>query len=483
MNPIRLLVLLVCLATTAPAIAQQQPADTLSNQALEQLPANYLTKAAHHTKKYINRVNNKTLHTLTKLARWEAKIKTLLEKASPQTAQQLFNNSQLTFAAALEKYKHGQSVIDNYKTAYSGFADELHTSIKYISDSNNKKYIKDKLIKTLPRQKAALQQYDTAQANAEAMQQFIKQRKQELLQQSLQYIGNSKYLQKINKESYYYIATITNYKQLFADKQKATQTALTLLQRIPAFKRFMQQHSQLAQLFPTPAANGQANLAGLQTRASVTALIQSQIAAGGPNAAEQVRNNLQAAQAALNKLKDRVLQAGGSSGDMVLPDFKPKQVKSRTLGQRIEKGINVQFGRNNSYLPGTADIGLHIGYKLNDKSVLGVGASYRAGLGSINKISITHQGVGLRSYIDWQLKKQFYISGGFEMNHNAQFRNIQVLQQFNAWQQSGLIGLSKKIPVKTKFTKSTKLTLLYDMLAYRHVPISQPLVFRVGYNL
>jgi RHS repeat-associated protein len=112
---------------------------------------------------------------------------------------------------------------------------------------------------------------------------FIKQRKKQLIEQSIQYIGKSKYLQKINKEAWYYVETIKNYKEIFSDKQKAEQTAITLLNKIPAFNKFMQENSMLAQLFGSPTAIGNtASLAGLQTRASVNALIQNQIAAAGP---------------------------------------------------------------------------------------------------------------------------------------------------------------------------------------------------------
>ena len=104
------------------------------------------------------------------------------------------------------------------------------------------------------------------------------------------------------------------------------------------------------------------------------------------------------------------------------------------------------------------------------------------GLGSIQHISISHQGIGLRSFIDWKLKKQFFLSGGFEMNHNAAFKNIEQLKSFDAWQQAGLVGITKKIKINTKWTKGTKLQLLYDLMAKQHVPVSQQVLFRVGYN-
>jgi hypothetical protein len=451
-------------------------------QSLQQVPLKYIKQVDSKIDKYTSRITNKTEKTLTKLSKWENKIKTLLEKVNPEAAQRLFANSQLTFTAALEKYKKGEAVITAQRVKYDEYRDKLTSSLGYLDQQKNK--LDEKLISPIKNAKQRVEELEKEEASSEAMQLFIKERRKQLMDQAFQYLGNSKYLQKINKESYYYIETLRNYKEIFSDKKKAEQAALTLLNKIPAFSKFIQENGMLAKLFGSPTGGGAttASLAGLQTRASVNALIQNQIAAGGPNAAQQIQQNIQQAQSELSKLKDKVLKAGGSSSDMEMPDFKPNEQKSKTFKQRIELGSNFQFAKNNSLVPTTADIGLSLGYKINDKSVIGIGGSYKMGMGSINHISITHQGIGLRSFVDWKLKKQFFISGGYEMNYNAQFKNIQQLQQYNQWQQSALVGLSKKINVKTKFFKSTKLQLLYDMLAKQHVPVSQPVVFRIGYN-
>ncbi|WP_186774369.1 hypothetical protein [Chitinophaga pinensis] len=34
-----------------------------------------------------------------------------------------------------------------------------------------------------------------------------------------------------------------------------------------------------------------------------------------------------------------------------------------------------------------------------------------------NNIVISHQGVGLRSFVDWKLKGTFFVNGGFEQNY------------------------------------------------------------------
>ena len=473
---------IIVLLLTACLTSKAQTDSTL--QQLQQVPLKYIKQVDKKIDQYNSRITSKTEKTLTKLSKWENKIKTLLEKANPEAAQRLFGNNQLTFTTALEKYKNGEAVIANERAKYDAYTDKLNTSLGYLE--KQKDNINSKLIAPVKDAKQKADSLQKQEANTEAIEQFIKERRKQLIDQGVQYIGNSKYLQKISKENYYYVETLKNYKELFHDQKKAEETALTILNKIPAFEKFVQQNSMLAKLFGAPSAGGAvANLAGLQTRASVNALIQNQIAAAGPNAQAQIMQNIQNAQAELDKLKDRILKSGNSSSDAEVPPSGVRglnNTKTKTFKQRLEFGNNFQFEKNNSLVPATADIGLSLGYKLNDKSIIGIGASYKMGMGSIDHISITHQGIGLRSFMDWQLKKQFYISGGYEMNYNAAFKNIQQLQNYNDWQPSGLVGLSKKINVKSKWTKGTKLSLLYDMLAHQHVPISQPVVFRVGYN-
>ena len=286
---------------------------------------------------------------------------------------------------------------------------------------------------------------------SEALQQFIKERKKELINTSIQYIGKSKYLTNINKEAWYYAETMKNYKELFSDAEKTEQFAKTVLNSIPAFQNFMRSNSMLASLFGQPGDMAStANLAGLQTRSSVQSLIQNRIAAGGPDAMQQVQQNMQAAQEELSKLKDKLIKnpfAGNGGGE--LPDFKPNTQKTKTLRQRLEFGTNIQFAKNNNLMPTTGDMALTVGYRLNDKSVIGIGASYKMGLGSIDKIHFSTQGVGLRSFIDWKLKKQFFVSGGYEMNYFAS-PPAPLLAERGAWQKSALLGISKKLKRKNK---------------------------------
>jgi hypothetical protein len=448
---------------------------------LQKIPIKYLAASEKKAKVYSSRITGKTESTLIKLSRWEQKIQTLLEKTSPETAARLFSSSQMTFTTALQKYREGINITAGYKASYDQYRDELTMQVKYLEDK--KDLLDKKYLQPLARNKEKIDKLEEDIKNTEAVQQFIKERKKALINESIKYIGKSRYLQKINKESYYYTETLRNYKEIFSDKKKSEETAIALLNKIPAFKKFIRENSMLASLFRVPDNSGSAqSLAGLQTRASVNSLIQDRIASGGPNAREIIQQNMQQAQAQLSQLKDRLLKAGGSNSDTELPDFKPNMQKTKTFVQRLEYGFNFQAVKRQSLLPGGADLGLSIGYKLNDKSVLGLGTSYKLGLGSIEKIRVSHQGIGLRSFMDWKLKKQFFLSGGFEMNYNSSFKNIAELRDVNIWQQAGLLGISKKAVMKSKLMKGGKLQLLYDFLYRQHVPVSQPVVFRVGYQ-
>lgn len=451
-------------------------------QNLQQLPIKYINKIDDKIDKYSRRITGKTEKTLAKLSRWENKIQTILNKVNPEAVASLFGNNQTTFGNLLQKIKEGKTIAENYKAKYDEYRDKLTTSLKYLEQQ--KANLKNSILKPLNEANKKLTALEYEIKNTESVEQFIKERKKRLLNEVVKYIGKSKYLTKIDKDSYYYIETLRNYKEIFSDKDKAEEVALVLLNKIPAFKQFIQQNSILSSLFRAPN-NGVdlSNYTNLQTRASVNALVQGRISTGGPNAQQSFSQNLQQTQAELTKLKDKVIKAGGNNSDKDIPSFKPNSQKSKTFFQRLEYGSNFQFVKGSSILPTVADIGLSIGYKLNDKSIIGMGVSYKIGLGSLQRIQISHQGISFRSYIDWKLKKQFFVSGGYEMNYHAQFNTISQLKNYNEWQSSGLIGLTKKINIKTKWFKGTKIQLLYDILYRQHNPVSQPVLFRIGYDL
>ena len=113
------LLILICLLLTVHSTNAQ--ADSALQQ-LQQVPLQYIKQVDNKIDKYTNRITSKTEKTLTKLSRWENKIKSLLQQTNPEAAQRLFGNDQLTFSAALEKYKKGEAIVAGQRAKYNEYS-------------------------------------------------------------------------------------------------------------------------------------------------------------------------------------------------------------------------------------------------------------------------------------------------------------------------------------------------------------------------
>jgi len=314
---------------------------------------------------------------------------------------------------------------------------------------------------------------------------YLKER-QQYLKTQLQQLGLTKQLKQFEKDVYYYRAQVNEYKRMLDDPSLAEKKILQIVGKLPAFKDFFAKHSILSSMFRLPSndpVTAAAPIRGLQTRASVQQFIVQRFGTD-PDVRAVMQQNVQSAQAQINQLKEKIASLGGGSSDMDMPKFKPNLQKVKSFWNRIELGVNVQSVRGTNYFPVTSDLALSAGYKINDKSVAGIGMSYKMGWGqSIRNIKLTHEGVGLRSFADIKLKGSFCASGGFEYNYQKPFSEIQQVRNLDNWQQSALVGVSKMVSVNSKFFRQTKVQLLWDFLSYRQIPRAQPLKFRIGYNL
>lgn len=435
-------------------------------------------KKAHSFEERIYKQSEKYLN---KLYKEELRLKRKLQRKDSLAAIQIFGDLKDQYHNLQQQLQRKVSGVDRLKE-YMPAVDTLKTALSFLN-AESLTGLKDKPeLAGVKEAWAAVNGLDARLAQADRLRQFMKERKQ-ILKEQLDRFGMAKELARYNKQVFYYSQQIKEYKTLLKDPQKREQKALELITKIPAFQQFFKEHSEIAQLFPVPDNNGTAMaLQGLQTRASVQALLQQQLQGAGPNAQQIVQQGIQQAQATMNQWKNRVNRMGGMSSDEEVPDFKPNTQKSKSFWKRVEFGTNLQNTRSNSFLPATTDLGISLGYKLNDRSVIGIGASGKIGWGKdLRHIVITGEGASLRSFIDWKLKGRFFISGGFEQNYRSRFENISLLRTPNQWSQSGLIGISKRYAVGKKWKGEVK--LYYDFLYKAHSPNTQPVLFRVGYGL
>ncbi len=460
--------------------------DSVQNTQLT-LPEKYIDQVTGKISTVDKKISKQTLKALKKFEKLEARLKRKLNKKdSSGTIEQFEYSTQKIQQLTTEFTNMPDKAITKFTGEYNACLDTLKTTFKFLQQKsqtviNQSKAVTDKLSSATSK----LNVLEGKMLKAEEIKKYLKERKQQLRQQ-FEKLGIAKELKKLDKVTYYYNEYLKEYKGILKDRKRLEKKAMALLYSTPLFKRFVEKNSLLASLFRIPNTAASISplssniLAGIQTRASVQQIMQTNIAAGGPNAINQVRQQIQAGQAELSKLKDKIAMYG--SADAEIPSFKPNTQKTKSFLKRLEYGANIQFAKANNFLPSASDIALSLGYKLHTNGSLGIGASYKLGLGKgWNNIKLTNEGLGLRSYIDWKLKGRFYISGGYEQNYNSSFKNIEQLKRYSAWQSSGLLGLSKKVQLKGN--KNTKIQVLYDFLCNQHTPVTQPFVFRTSFNL
>ncbi len=467
-----LFVLLCTLGCFTSALGQ----DSISaSKSLLDLPDRFFLGLKKKAEKIESRLIRKTEKYLAALEKKEKKLRDRLSKTDSIKARELFGNTEQQYSQLLSKLKN--TSVGSIDLPYAGHLDSITSALSFLRKAPD--------FLDRPEVNAALAKYKEVHqkiGEASNIRKLLKER-QQYISSKLANSPLAKEFNKYKKELYYYKAQVEEYRNLLNDPSAMERKALQLINKIPAFKEFFIKNSMIASLFQVPADYGStASLQGLQTRSGVQQLIQQRIAAGGTGAQALVSQNIQQAQSQFTQLKEKIAKLGGSGSDEDLPDFKPNTQKTKSFFDRLELGTNIQSTKSTLYFPTTTDLGLSLGYKINNNSIIGIGGSYKVGLGKDwNHIAITHQGIGIRSFVDVKLKGSIWISGGGELNYRSTFRDLSILYNFSNWQNSALLGITKKYRVSKKIKGSMQ--LMYDFLHGQQLPKTQPLVFRFGYNL
>lgn len=455
-------------------------------------PVGIFSKISKQSASLEDRLTTQTERYLEKMAKREARIRCKLFKVDSAAAIRLFGNSEGKYAAMLHKLKcdtgsHNMPVNGEFQP----YNDSLKVSLSFLQQQPqwlNNNGPQEAYQKDLQSSISQLQALQAKMQDADQIKQFVRDRKEQIKQLITQYTqlppGITNEYQGLNQDLYYYSQQIQQYRDMMNDPDKMAQKAFQLLNQLPSFQQFMKNNSLLSGLFSLPGNYGSATpLTGLQTRDQITQLIQGQVSSGGSAGAAALQSNLESAQSQLDNYKDKLGKWGAGGGDVDLPDFKRNEQKTKTFLKRLVYGVNFQTTKSTYFYPTIGDLGLSIGYKLNGSNVIGVGASYKMGLGSgWNHMAFSSQGLGLRSFIDMKLKGSFFLSGGYEYNYVTPFSSFQQISRLSEWNRSGLLGLSKIVSVKSKVFKKTKVQLLWDLLSYQQIPATQPVIFRMGYQ-
>jgi len=486
---------LLCLALSK---GDAQTVDSAVSKAAS-FPARLLGRIHQKIANLNSQLTSQTESYLSKMARREEKMRQKLARVDSAGAASLFGASAQKYAGLEQRMRTdsgGQR--KSYSGIYPAYLDSLQGSMRFLQQ--NPTMLSKSNAGTMTQLQGAnseLQTLQTRMGDADAVKNFLQQRKQQIAAYMAQHTGEAGLLSGgyagMNQGVYYYSQQLRQYEESWTSPDALEQKALTALNRVPAFQTFMKENSMLGGLFHLPGNYGSPQgLSGLQTKDQIGELIKGQVGgsgAGGSGASAggagmaALQSNLQNAQSQVENAQNKVSQLGAGNGNMDLPDFKPNDQKTKTFWKRLEYGANFQTTHNNYYFPMVTDFGASLGYKLGHNNVIGVGASYKLGWGNgIQHISFSNQGVGLRSFLQIGIKGSFSATGGFEYNYTTPFASFQNLKQLQDWTKSGLIGVTKTISLKNRVFKKTSVSLLWDFLSYQQVPQTQPFLFRIGYT-
>lgn len=507
-----MLAVLVRLICSAPSALAQ---DTASNQTIfspDDLNGKKIARIDKFYRQMDLSLDKQTDRLLTRLARKEASLRKKMMPEDSVKAKALFDGEEQRYAQLRAKLRSTANLSEKFPLKeYVPGIDSMQSALGFLE--KGKLGLSGNQLQQLEQASSSLKALQAKLQNVNEIRDVLKERQQQL-KDALAGSPLASRLTDANKELYYYNQQVLEYKALLNDPEQLAKKMLTVLRKIPAFNSFMQQNSYLAQLFPNTGNYGTtAALAGLQTRNDVQALLQRQFGSaipsgagvgggsgagisGGPGGAVSggsgapvsggqggyVQQQMDQAQAQLDQLKSKLEKAGITAGDgstSGMPGFTPNRQRTKSFLQRLEYGFNIQSQQSSQVIPATSDIALTMGYKINDRSVAGIGMSYRVGWGSgFDHIRLSNEGIGLRSYVDIKAKGNLWISGGYELNYMESFKKISELKNV-PWQRSGLLGLTKKYKVRQH---ETNIQLLWDFLSYSQRPQTPAVKFRVGYK-
>ncbi len=410
------------------------------------------------------------LQHLRRMKAGEQKLKARLIKQDPALAVLLFADADSRYATWKKQLTDEAAVVPRMQQHYIARLDSLQTAMDFLKESAGFESGMPVKIRSLQHS------FDQGEMVRELME-----KRSVYLQQQLKKWGHFKDVNRLQGQVVRYREQMQRYRQAITSPSRIEEEVLKVLRKTPRFTSFFETHSMLAGLFPQHAGASPAQgAAGAQSREAVMQSIAQK--AVSP---EQVQKALTQQVGSASSLMDRFrrsLVRSGRGDEINMPVLVPQDSKRSRFADRFEVGTNLQTTKSNRFFPSTTDVGLSLGYRVNTKSIVGIGASYKMGWGGdLRHVQVSSQGAGMRTFIDYKWKGGIWLTGGAEMNYRARFTDFDVLRDYTAWQKSALFGISKKYQVSSKVKGNAQ--LLYDALWKLQVPRTQPILFRVGYQL
>ena len=463
--------LLLCNLAVFSQISPATPGEDLGS------PDAYLGDVLRRTDAVQLKMQKTTAKYLTRMQKLEKDLKKRLAIHHPAEAAGLFGDAQKNYGEQLTRLRNEDNGIHPFGNVYSEQLDSLSTAVKFLDRYTS-----------LPVVHGKLQQVGAAVAKAQgnlnqsmAINQFLEER-QKFLQERLSQFGMARHLVRFKQQVLRYREDAARYKALLEDPKALGAKALDHIKKLPAFRQFFSNHSQLASLFVLPGATdpdvGKNSVTGLQTRSALEK--EAQIKYGkGVSLRTMVARNVRAA--TQNTAMGLPAIPTGLAQQLQTGDVGADPGQAPSFRKRWEWGLNVQTLPSNGYWPARTDVGLTAGYMVSENHTAGIETAFRIGWGKDwQHLALSGQGAGGRAYWESRLKGSFWLTAGMGLNYQRAGEGHLPLSAYNPWQKTLQTGVVKKYRIGSKMKGNIQ--LLYDFFHDTHIPATPSWMFRVGYG-
>lgn len=226
-----------------------QSNEQIALQTIENIPTKSLDCINKKYSKLTDDIQSKSEKLLNNMQQQEGKLQKKLQNVDSTKAQELFSQSKTKYQE-LQAKVHApiDKAVANPLVEYIPGIDSVQTMLKFLSQSNlNISGLPQSKLQQLQSVSAQVQELQGRLQQANEIQEFIRERESQL-KSALQNTGLGKELLGINKQVYYYQEQLAAYKELLHDRKKLEEKVFAAVRNLPAFQKFWQKNSYLAQL-------------------------------------------------------------------------------------------------------------------------------------------------------------------------------------------------------------------------------------------
>ncbi|PWL30060.1 hypothetical protein [uncultured Roseivirga sp.] len=303
---------------------------------------------------------------------------------------------------------------------------------------------------------------------------LIEQLKESLKPEQLQALGKEfEELQEMVSE---YKGLLSEYKDQLKNWGQELEKFIMENEQVKVLRKEYQESKLIESAFRDRSKSMQ----NLQTKEIVKEAIQESVGGTEEELGQMITEKIASANQLMSKKKQRLAELADIPG---INKKANNPLKGVSLKHRLIFGGSVNINRG---APASADMNVHIAYRLTKRWSAGAGVLYRLNLGSaIDNLHLHGLGGGYRNFVDFGISTSWFLEAAYEGYWGNKYGNHQNAPRLengsDNFFQTGLLGLGYKYRLSARLKGKT--TLYYDLFNKSDSPYPNALMFRVGFEL